>query len=87
MKCLYIIILLMLPSTALADCLPYEMGTMPLKYGEVKEFWGLADTNILELWINEETGTWTIVIQTPDGFVCPVAAGDHWMPYLKKDSM
>jgi hypothetical protein len=74
-----VLILLLLPSAALAECIPYEAGTSPLKekYGEVKSFWGLADKNLLELWVNEDTGTWTIVVQTPDGLVCSIAAGDH----------
>lgn len=79
----------MLPSAALANCLPYDIGTIPLKqqFGETKKSWGLVNKDLLELWVNEETGTWTIVLQTSDGMACYVASGDHWMPYLKEDSM
>jgi hypothetical protein len=26
-------------------------------------------------------GTWTLVIVTPDGYACPLAAGTHWETY------
>ncbi len=49
------------------------------KYGEVRKGGGLAgETAILELWVSEATGTWTILKTTPNGLTCFVAVGDNW---------
>ncbi len=48
-------------------------------YGEVRRGGGLAGPRaIFEIWASEETGTWTIIKTTPNGWTCIVAVGDSW---------
>ncbi len=49
------------------------------KYGEVRKGVGLAGpTAIIEIWVSEATGTWTILKTTPNGLTCIMAVGDNW---------
>lgn len=49
------------------------------KYGEVRRGGGLAGpTAIYEIWASDETGSWTILKTTPDGFACVMAVGEGW---------
>jgi len=49
------------------------------KYGEVRRGGGLAGpTAIFEIWASEATGTWTILMTTPNGLTCVMAVGDAW---------
>ena len=48
-------------------------------YGEVRRGGGLAGpTAMFELWVSEATGTWTILMTTPDGLSCVMVVGDGW---------
>lgn len=48
-------------------------------YGEEFAGGGLRNsTSIYEVWENEETGTWTILMTKPDGSSCVMAAGTDW---------
>ena len=48
-------------------------------YGETRRGGGLADPlAIFEIWASDETGTWTILETTPDGFTCIMAVGTDW---------
>lgn len=81
-------IFLLFPFPASAACLPYDLTTQQLaeKYGEAREAWGIAvsEVGLLELWVNRDTGTVTVLLQTPDGRACPVAAGEYWQPATEK---
>jgi hypothetical protein len=49
------------------------------KYQESRRAYGLASpTQMLELFANTESGTWTALITRPDGVSCIVAAGTAW---------
>lgn len=48
-------------------------------YGEVNIFAGRTQNTVVEVWVNQESGTWTISISTPDGATCLVAAGQEGM--------
>lgn len=40
---------------------------------------GLAPNNrIVEVFVSEETGSWTITLTSADGVTCLVAAGQHF---------
>lgn len=42
---------------------------------------GLASpTEWFEIWANEETGTWSIVLSLPDGTACLLESGEGWVP-------
>ncbi len=46
------------------------------RYGETRRSIGLAaDTTLMELHANTDTGTWTLTLTTADGTTCLVAAG------------
>ncbi len=49
------------------------------KYGEIRRGGGLVGAQaIIELYVSEETGTWTIFQTTPNGLTCLMAAGESW---------
>lgn len=55
------------------------------KYGEVRRGGGLTgSTAIFEIWASEQTGTWTILKTTPDGFSCVMAVGQGWQDEVGK---
>ncbi len=46
------------------------------KYGETRRSMGLAEgRGVVELYASEETGSWTILITSPQGTACMIAAG------------
>ncbi len=46
------------------------------KYGETRRSMGLAEgRGVVELYASEETGSWTILLTTPRGVSCMMAAG------------
>lgn len=49
------------------------------KYGETLQSVGMHSNNgLLEVYASEATGTWTILVTTPDGTSCLIAAGQMW---------
>ncbi len=40
-----------------------------------------------QLWVSEETGTWTMVKTYSDGQACVIAQGDDWMEGLEQDQL
>jgi len=49
------------------------------RYGETLQSMGMHSNNgLLEIYASEETGTWTILVTSPDGTSCLVAAGQMW---------
>lgn len=52
-------------------------------YGERFVGGGLRNAqSIYEIWMNYETGTWTILMTRPDGTACVMAAGTNWREQL-----
>jgi hypothetical protein len=46
------------------------------KYGETRRMMGLAANGaVIEMFANDETGTWTATVTGPDGNTCLVASG------------
>lgn len=51
------------------------------RYGESLQSMGLhGQGGVLEVWASDETGTWSILITSPDGKACMIAAGKMWEP-------
>ena len=47
------------------------------KYGETRRSLGLAEgRGVVELFASEETGSWTILLTSPQGTACMMAAGE-----------
>jgi len=54
------------------------MDQLKGKYSELPKSMGLAaNGSILEV-LTAKTGTWTILLTTPRGITCLIAAGEHW---------
>jgi hypothetical protein len=49
------------------------------RYGETLVSMGMhANAGLLEVYASEATGTWTILVTSPDGLACLIAAGEMW---------
>ena len=48
------------------------------KYGEVRKGSGIGQNTFFELYSNESTGSWSIVVTTTDGVSCLIAYGQEW---------
>lgn len=49
------------------------------RYGETLQSMGMhANNSLLEVYASESTGTWTILVTSPDGIACLIAAGKMW---------
>ena len=71
---------LAVPVSAGTPCLPYAdlVSQLAEKYGEARVAMGIngqANT-LLEVYANDATGTWSVVILTASGTACLAAAGD-----------
>lgn len=72
------------PAAAQSRCAPYDAISANLiqKYGERRAHGGLrSTTQAMEIWVNDETGTWTVLIITPANVSCVVAAGAFWQDW------
>lgn len=72
---------LAVPAWAQNNCIPRDaaVDTLANRCGESPVVGGLSERGVfLEVWANEETGSWTAVITTPDGVSCLVDAGDDF---------
>jgi hypothetical protein len=59
-------------------CGPREvvLSTLADRYGETRRSLGIAgQTQMMELFASDETGTWTITLTMPDGVTCMMASG------------
>jgi hypothetical protein len=66
-------------------CAEREMITERLTSGYGETFAGGGMRNqesIFEVWLSPENGTWTILMTTPDGRSCVMAAGTDWRDAL-----
>lgn len=43
-----------------------------------------SSSGLMEIWVSETDGTWTILLTQPDGRTCIMASGTHW---LERDAM
>lgn len=50
------------------------------RYGEGSIGIGMSANGktVIELFVNTETGTWTILTSTPIGWSCMIASGENW---------
>jgi len=90
MKYLLTAALVLLPVLAFAGHSPYPAGCdltqkveaqLTTKWGEAPLVTGLlkGGKNTLSVWLNPETGTWTVTVKSPDGSVtCVKASGTNF---------
>ncbi len=64
-----------------AQCAPRPdvLAALADKYGEARRGIGIAGQNaVMELFVNADTGTWTMIATTPDGKTCLIASGSNF---------
>lgn len=69
------------PVRAQVSCSTHEnvAAKLDLEFGESVIGRGLrSETSLYEVWRSAETGSWTIVMVTPDGLACVMASGTAW---------
>lgn len=72
------------PAHAQSACATRDAITMGLadKYGETHVGGGLqSETKMVEVWMSETTGSFTILLTTPDGRSCIVSSGNNWTTF------
>ena len=56
------------------------------KYAERQKFRGLAVNGLLFEVLTAKSGSWTMLVTTPVGMACPIAAGDAWQEIKHKQT-
>ena len=62
-------------------CYPHAVlqAGLAAKYGETRHGMGLSSpTQIMELWANDKTGTWSITVSDPAGITCMIGQGQGY---------
>jgi hypothetical protein len=73
------VVALVAPGRAQVPCVPREVMLRGLadQHGESRVGIGLAaNGQVVEIWRNPDTGSWTITASTPAGVACMVASGE-----------
>ena len=56
----------------------YVVNDLERNYGEVRKGWGVSVSDeLIELFINEKTGRWTILFSNPNKLTCGLVGGDQ----------
>lgn len=83
-------ILLATPAQAQSRCGPYDMITDGLKarYSESLRLRLVHPSSLTEIWTNDATGTWTILVRNVHGLACLRAAGQgaQWVENVEGDA-
>lgn len=78
---LALFIVLPAPATAQSVCAERTQMIEQLeeRWGEIRHSAGLTgDDRVMEVFVNPETGTWTIIVTSPLGHACMIAAGEFF---------
>lgn len=54
------------------------LETLTEKYGEGQVGVGFAGQYLFEVWVSDETGTWSILRTDASGVSCILASGKYW---------
>ncbi len=76
-----IVLTLAIPAAAAPQCALRDtvLTHLEQKYQETPEANGVTTTGgLIELLVNKDKDTWTLIISTPQGMSCLVAAGNGW---------
>ena len=69
-------------ATAQPQCAPHDVVLISLaeRFGESRQAMALVEPsgNVMEVWANLETGTWTLTATSPGGPTCFVAGGQAY---------
>ena len=64
-----------------AQCMPRDtlIETLQSRFGETLTGGGLqSESQLLELWSSQNTGSFTMLLTQPNGISCVVATGKNW---------
>ena len=67
--------------TAQLACGPYAVVVQRLESQRGETRWARAlnsESAIIETWVNNRTGSWTLLSVTPDGQACMIGSGQHF---------
>lgn len=62
------------------------LAQLDRQYGEAPVAVGVSGGALVELLSAEDGGTWTLVVTSPKGISCMVAAGEGWRPVTPKET-
>ena len=69
------------PAHAQTSCASRDLvlNRLQSNFGESLTAGGLrSQSQILEVWASDATGTWTVLMTTADGMTCVMASGTNW---------
>ena len=61
-------------------CSEHEFVTNDLEkhHKQFRKWWALSSQNeLIELFVNDEKGTWTIILSKPEGLTCGLVGGNN----------
>ena len=70
-------------ATPAPNCAPHDtvVEMLQTRYGEVRQAVALNSRNqVIEIFADPTTGSWTITATRPDGITCLIVAGEAYMP-------
>lgn len=60
------------------------VAALAAKYGESRAGYGIGNRGaLIEIYVNDESGSWTLVVTSATGVSCAVIAGQLWQPERK----
>lgn len=68
-----------LPAAAQGNCGPRDavLAHLAAKYGETRQSIGMAaNGQVMEVFANTDSGSWTVTVTTPQGMICMLASGE-----------
>jgi hypothetical protein len=65
------------PAMAQSNCGPRDavLDFLTGKHGEIRQAHGVGPNNVMEVYANPISGTWTVTVTMPTGVMCLVASG------------
>ena len=60
------------------------LKTLTEKYGEGQVGVGFAGQYLFEVWVSDETGTWSILRTGANGMSCILASGQYWRDGIRE---
>lgn len=85
----FILLALVSGAKAQQNCGPAQdvLSVLKDQFGESIVGQGLSQGAIIQLWANDDTGTWTIVAVSPNGGACMLSAGSDFQHSAPKPNV
>ena len=57
---------------------PFVTNDLEKNHKQLRTWWAItSDKELIELFVNNEKGTWTIILSKPDGIACGLVGGSQ----------